>query len=84
MSFTRTISNVVDKKFRLTHMYSHFENTYLLSENETTFYSIIVGVMELTNEPKSAKQKKAVKQLTDYIHETHDGETLELVGVSFK
>ena len=86
MSFTRVIKNVVSgKNITLFHMYSHFENTYWLNDGGVTFYSIIVeaDMMVLTNNQNTPKRKKAVKELLAYIHDTHDGEELELVGVNY-
>lgn len=82
MSYTRIIKGVVSKKFVLTHLYSHFENTYWLKEKDQVFYSVIVEAdMVLTNNPSSISRKKAIKQLQDYIIETHSDDSLELVGV---
>lgn len=83
MSYTRIIKGVVSKKFTLTHLYSHFENTYWLKEKDEVFYSIIVeaDMMVLTNIPSTPSRKKAIRDLQDYIKDTHTGESLELVGV---
>ena len=76
------LHGIVDDSIELHHLYSHFENTYWMIDDEV-FYSIIVEAdMILTDIQDTPNRKEAVQQLLQYIEDEHSGDTLELIGLN--